>query len=480
MAKVKLTAGRIADFHCTKDKAQAFLWCAEVQGLAVRATTGSTRKRYIFESKINGQTIRKTIGEVGIWSISDAQAESRRLQTLIDQGKDPRQVEAEIAESRVAEKLAKEAEAAEQQKIKAREAIIVADAWKDYVADRSSSILNGKPEWGEKHKAHHAYFVQVGGVKRTRGRRPNEPDATRPGILLPLMSMRLADLDAKAISAWLEKESAQAPTTTAQAFRALRAFLTWCSKHEIYSVVAHSDACQSDNVKKKVPAPQVKKNDSLRRAQIKPWFEAVQRIGNPIICAYLQCLLLTGARRNELATLRWTDVDFQWKSMTIRDKVEGERTIPLTPFVEQLIASLPRRNLSVRQIGENTGGQKKDIPNPFVFSSPTAKSGRLEEPRNLHNKALIAAALPSLSLHGLRRSFGTLSEWVEVPAGIVAQIMGHKPSTIAEKHYIQRELDLLHLWHVKIEKWILDQAGIKFPPKKQVFEFRNINRPNEK
>jgi len=68
-------------------------------------------------------------------------------------------------------------------------------------------------------------------------------------------------------------------------------------------------------------------------------------------------------------------------------------------------------------------------------------------------------------LHGLRRSFGTLSEWVEVPAGIVAQIMGHKPSAIAEKHYIQRELDLLHLWHVKIEQWILQEAGIGIVPK---------------
>ena len=57
-----------------------------------------------------------------------------------------------------------------------------------------------------------------------------------------------------------------------------------------------------------------------------------------------------------------------------------------------------------------------------------------------------------------------LSEWVEVPAGIVAQIMGHKPSTIAEKHYIQRELDLLHLWRIKIEAWILEQAGIDFVP----------------
>ena len=99
-----------------------------------------------------------------------------------------------------------------------------------------------------------------------------------------------------------------------------------------------------------------------------------------------------------------------------------------------------------------------------LFSqAPPAASGRIEEPRIQHVKAL-AAALPALPLHGLRRSFGTLSEWVEVPAGIVAQIMGHKPSAIAEKHYIQRELDLLHLWHVKIEAWILEQAGISFVP----------------
>lgn len=102
----------------------------------------------------------------------------------------------------------------------------------------------------------------------------------------------------------------------------------------------------------------------------------------------------------------------------------------------------------------------------IYFQSAPAASGRIEDPRIRHVKALNAAALPALSLHGLRRSFGTLSEWVEVPAGIVAQIMGHKPSAIAEKHYIQRELDLLHLWHIKIEAWILEQAEAQFEPKK--------------
>ena len=443
-AKVKLTAGRIAGLECPQDKTRTYLWCAEVKGLGIIATAAGS-KSYIYQAKVNGQSMRMTIGDVEVWSIPDAQKEGRRLQILIDNDNDPRQVKADKEAARVAKIQAQAAKIVANSLQQTRESVTVADAWQAYVAERSVSMKDGKPEWGEKHKAHHAYFVQAGGVLRKRGTRPGESKKTRPGILVPLMNMRLADLDTKVIAAWLDKESKQAPTTAAQAFRALRAFLTWCAKQDAYSAIVHAAACQTDEVKNKVPSVQTKKNDSLRRAQIRPWFEAVQKIGNPVISVYLQGLLLTGARRNELAALKWADVDFKWKSLTIRDKVEGERTIPLTPYLEHLISCLPRRN-------------------EFVFSSPTAASGRIEEPRIQHVKALNAAALPALSLHGLRRSFGTLSEWVEVPAGIVAQIMGHKPSAIAEKHYIQRELDLLHLWHVKIEAWILEQAGIKFEP----------------
>ena len=68
-----------------------------------------------------------------------------------------------------------------------------------------------------------------------------------------------------------------------------------------------------------------------------------------------------------------------------------------------------------------------------------------------------------MSIHGLRRSFGTLAEWVECPSGISAQIMGHKPSALAEKHYRKRPIDMLRMWHTKIEKFILDEAGIEQP-----------------
>jgi len=108
-----------------------------------------------------------------------------------------------------------------------------------------------------------------------------------------------------------------------------------------------------------------------------------------------------------------------------------------------LIGALPRRNR-------------------WVFSSPTSAGGRLQEPNIAHGRALSAAGLPHITLHGLRRSFSTLSEWLEVPTGVTAQIMGHKPSAVSERHYKRRPVDLLRVWHERIEQWTLEQAGITF------------------
>jgi integrase len=53
---------------------------------------------------------------------------------------------------------------------------------------------------------------------------------------------------------------------------------------------------------------------------------------------------LTGTRPGEVLALRWDDLNTKWKGITIHDKVEGERIIPLTPYVWHLMATLPKRN----------------------------------------------------------------------------------------------------------------------------------------
>jgi len=178
------------------------------------------------------------------------------------------------------------------------------------------------------------------------------------------------------------------------------------------------------------------KKDALLREQLQAWFAAVRGISNSTIAAYLQIVLLTGARPGEVLALRWEDVDRKWNSLTMRDKVEGDRMIPLTPYVAELVASLPKR-VKVDKITV----EKK--ANPWVFSSDTAEAGALTIPRSQHVSACKVAGIEGLTLHGLRRSFKSLTEWLEIPAGVTAQIMGHKPSATAEKHYTVRPLDLL-------------------------------------
>ncbi|SNS34299.1 Phage integrase family protein [Noviherbaspirillum humi] len=315
-------------------------------------------------------------------------------------------------------------------------------------------------KWGQWTIRDHETVARRGGEPKKRGK-----GLTEPGPLASLLDVRLSDLTGKRIGEWLVAEAEKRPTQASLAFRLLSVFVNWCDSQGEYAGLVPPGACKSSQVRDELPAKNAKQDDSLQREQLPMWFKAVREMANPAQSAYLQILLLTGARRRELAALKWDDVDFQWQKMTIRDKVEGERTIPLTPYVAHLLLALKARNdapPTVRWLRTLEQRNETWKPSEWVFSSKAASNGQLVDPTPGHKRALKAAGLPDVTLHGLRRSFGTLAEWTEAPAGVVAQIMGHKPSAIAEKHYRNRPIDLLRMWHVKIEAWVLEQAGIEF------------------
>lgn len=429
MAKVNFTAGRVDGFKCETGKSQSFLWDTAAPGLGLR-TTANGSKSYIFQAKLKGQAIRVTIGSPATWDIPAAQAEARRLKVIIDNGQDPRQVKADgLAEAQAA-RDGKEAEKASMQAQQMRESVTLAMVWPKYVTDRS-------PQWGEHHITAHRKIIQAGGEKRTRSKK-----LTAPGPLASLAAVRLVDLTMERVEAWARVEVATRASSARLAMRLLKACLNWCATHKDYAGIITINAAKSTKARERLGKPKVKR-DLLQREQLAAWFAAVRKIRNPVISAYLQCLLLTGSRREEMAALRWDDVDFQWNSLKLNDKIEDFRIVPMTPYVARLLATLPRRN-------------------EWVFSSVRAADGKLAEPRIAHNKAVAVAGLPRMTLHGLRRSFATLSEWTETPGGIAAQIQGHAPQGVREQNYIRRPLDLLRMWHVKIEAWMLEQAGIDF------------------
>ncbi|RYF54450.1 MAG: DUF4102 domain-containing protein [Comamonadaceae bacterium] len=433
--RVTLTAGIIERLTCRTDiKAQAFLRDSEVPGLRVRVTnTGA--KSFVFEGKLNRQTIRRTIGDVKAWSIEQARTEARRLAVMIDAGTDPRELDRQQAEEKVVRAQAAAAHA-EAEKLAQ---VTVGEVWAVYLEAR-------KEHWGATHYNDHVKLARAGGKVIKRG-----TDGRGVTIAMPLhalMGVPLRSLDARTIEAWAANEAKTRATSARLAWRLLKVFLNWCAEQPKYSqVIATQNPAKAKAVREAVGSSKAKR-DALQREQLPGWYAAVRQLGNPQHAAYLQGLLLTGARPSEFLNLRWKDVDAKWKALTIRDKVEGERTIPLTPHVAEVIDSLPRVN-------------------EWVFASPSGAkehAGKaMSMPHKQHEKACTVAGIDGLTLHGLRRSFKSLTEWVEAPTGVVAQIMGHKPSATAEKHYTVRPLDLLRMHHERIESWVLQQAGLQTP-----------------
>jgi integrase len=433
MKHANFSVKRIESFRCKPGKRQSFYWDGYAPGLGVRITAAGT-KSYIFETSLHGRSIRITIGDLRTWTLGKAQEEATRLKTLTDQGIDPRRLKKEQKAAAEAARLKKE-----------NEQVIFGKVWSEYIAARCS-------EWGHRHLLHHTQFVSPGGEKKKRGK-----SLTTPGVLYSLVAKRLAEINALALVDWIKEESKTRKNTTRQAFVLLCTFWKCCTDEKSpYRSIIDVGAVEDKMVLQKVPAANTKRDDVFQRAQMKPWFAAVRGLSNKPASAYLQGLVLTGARREELGELKWKHVDFEWNSMWIKDKIENVgRKIPLTPYLASLLNALPRRN-------------------EWVFSSPRSKTGRIVEPISTHRRALKAAKLPHVTIHGLRRTFKSLAEWVEMPTGITAQIMGHKPSATAEKHYIYRPLELLAVWHNKYEAWILEQAEVPFG------EPKTAEKPDEK
>ena len=97
--RVNLTVGAIERLACPEGKQQAFMRDSGAPGLRVRVTAAGA-KSFVYEAKLNRRTIRRTIGDVKLWSIDQARAEARRLAVVLDGGDDPRELErARLAEA---------------------------------------------------------------------------------------------------------------------------------------------------------------------------------------------------------------------------------------------------------------------------------------------------------------------------------------------------------------------------------------------
>ncbi|MGU3628717.1 tyrosine-type recombinase/integrase [Comamonas sp. C24C] len=436
MAKIAFTAGRVSGFKCPLDKKQAFLWDSTAPGLGLRRTPAG-KPAYVFQGVYQGKDLRITIGSPDAWSIPQAQAKARELQRLIDEGTDPRTPKREALAAAIAEERA--------QAVAVAQAVTVGEIWPLY-------LESGKPKrkeaWKPRYRADLEAMATPGGEPKKRGQ-----GVTRPGPLFPLLALPLAGVTEDALQVWFEREAQAGRHQATRALMMFRGFLRWCAARPEYRSLADRDAGKAPAIMENLAPSTKRRTDALETAQVKAWWQSVEELGNRTASAYLRALLLTGARREEIAALTWANVDFQWRKLTLADKASDTRTIPLSPYLAQLLATLARQG-------------------PFVFAS-MGKAGRITDARASHAKALQSAGIEHLTFHGLRRSFSLLGEAAGAPAGAIAQIMGHRPSAVAEG-YRPRSIDALRPYIAQIEAHILALAGVQLDTQTEPSKLRIV------
>lgn len=146
----------------------------------------------------------------------------------------------------------------------------------------------------------------------------------------------------------------------------------------------------------------------LRPEEVQRLLGEVPEVGNPYIRAIIRLALLTGARKSELLSLRWEDVDLERREINLPEPKQGRpHTIPLSEPAVEILSALPRES-----------------DNPYVF--PGRKEGsHLTSIRKAWRKLRERADLEDMTFHDLRRTVGSWLAQDGVNLQVVGEVLGH-------------------------------------------------------
>jgi len=146
----------------------------------------------------------------------------------------------------------------------------------------------------------------------------------------------------------------------------------------------------------------------LHPDELKQFFSALKTEGDLIRDFYLT-LLLTGARRSNVQTMRWENVDLQAGYWQIPETKAG---IPvIVPIVAPLAAILTAH---------------REIANGCDWVFPGRKGGHIANPKGAWGRIVKRSGLTDLRPHDLRRSLGSWMAGQNVSLQIIGKALGHK------------------------------------------------------
>jgi len=189
----------------------------------------------------------------------------------------------------------------------------------------------------------------------------------------------------------------------------------------------------------------------IKNSDLPAWSKGVMAMENDVARDFLLFILHTGLRRNEAATLKWSQVDFEEASFTITDTKNKEpHTLPLSDYLDKLLAGRKeglKVELEVAQEAQAaaritldtlTAKQRQTITNrvalaesrltsPYVFPGEGV-TGHIVEPKRAIDTVTETTGI-IFSCHDLRRTFATIAESLDLSGYTVKALLNHKQQT---------------------------------------------------
>ncbi len=160
--------------------------------------------------------------------------------------------------------------------------------------------------------------------------------------------------------------------------------------------------------------------------------------------AMIVIMLNTGVRRGELLGLKWIDIDYENKTVSVKRSItpdtkepqDGDvksdtsyRVIPVSDDFLEWLKKLPHKNDYV-------------IPGKTVYGymSIDGFEGRY---KRFMEKASDDLGIPYLVPHELRHSFGTILRENGVDIYTISHVMGHSDVVVTDKIYVHNDINVL-------------------------------------
>ncbi len=177
-------------------------------------------------------------------------------------------------------------------------------------------------------------------------------------------------------------------------------------------------------------------------------FKALKEEPNELIRDFITLSLLTGVRKTNLTSMRWSDIDFDAGVWIIPDTKNG--TAQHIALGNEELAVLQRR--------------KKTISGDYVFPS-NSKTGHLLDPKKSWVRLRLRAGIADCTFHDLRRSLSSAMAGANVNVALIKSALHHKDMKTTLNVYAHTQKDaVLQARQTAHNKWF-EAAGLLKPKK---------------